>query len=108
MNLNFTWEASNVSNYLFSKEIAELFNPQSDQSRFEECKSNDSIISKWDYCKGMLETIRKDNKDKPVLTHLSIILMSCKFEFLSDQVKGNNIYILMTYCQFSKGEVHIR
>ena len=76
---------------LTAKELSKFLNDTYiSNSGFDENNSNDSLhIVKRDECKNIFNNVRMGNRNKLVFGHLNINSFRNKFEFLSEQVKGN-------------------
>ena len=58
------------------------------ESEFEENDSSNLVQAK-ENCQSILKSLRKDNLGKLIFAHLNINSVTNKFDYLSEQIKGN-------------------
>ena len=65
------------------------------ESDFEENESS-NLKQTIENCRSVLKSLRKDNLDKLIYAHLNINLIRNKFDYLSEQIRGNVDILLVS------------
>ena len=102
--LHLNRKGANILSSSLTQHISKVFNWQLSgntsccnfsESDFEENESSNLKQAK-ENCRSVLNSLRKDNLDKLIFAHLNINSIRNKFNYLSEQIRGNVDILLVS------------